>query len=427
MIGYLSLFSLALLPAASGASPLETLRAENVLAFEITAPEPKPDILGTCPRSKAINQTASDPNEASSLKGVTEVEPEMLPLPEDDLEKESLLNALATTLTYWKKRPNTFTIIVGKDTYTAVQMRATTQKLIDLLSADMTTEELHTALKTQFRVYRSVAEDNSGKIILTGYYEAEVPASRQQDSVYKFPIYIKPPDLVKVPAALGMDFDYGRKDENGNLLRYYSRQEISSGVLTGKGLELVWTAHPSQIMLLQIQGSGILRFPDGDFIKTGFDGANGWPFKSVQKILLDCGEIPDMSFKDFIGYLSTQGARESLLVDLNPRYVFFKSLPKDTPAYGAMGRALTPGRSIAVDPAPLPLGITALIKAKKPVAGPAGGLSFKDFSRFVTAQDTGSAIRGPGRIDLFWGAGAVAETEASSMKTKGDLFVLIAK
>ena len=404
----------------------EALRAESAASFRTISAAPKTDILEACPKFQNFKQEAAYPDESSGLKDVSEVSTDALPLPSDDMDRASLLAALKNTLTYWRAKPDSFKVLVGKDNYTAVQMRRTTQKLLDLFSADMSAEDLLSALKAQFRVYRSVADDGSGKVVITGYYEAEIKAARQPDAVNKFPIYLKPADLIKTDASTGADFDYGRVDENGKLVRYYSRSEISGGVLGGKGLELVWSAHPAQIMLLQIQGSGVLRFPDGDFIKAGFDGANGWPYKSVQKLLIDCGEVPAMSFKDFINYLSLQGEREARLVDLDTRYIFFQERPKDSPAYGAIGAGLTPGRSIAVDPKPIPLGVTALLKSKRPVAAE-GGLGFKEFTRFVTAQDTGSAIRGPGRIDLFWGFGDTAETEASSMKTPGDLFILIAK
>ena len=405
----------------------EALRAESALSFQAISTDPKTDILEACPKFQNFKQEAAYPDESSGLKDVSEVSTDALPLPADDMDRASLLAALKNTLTYWRAKPDSFKVLVGKDYYTAVQMRRTTQKLLDIFSADMAPAALLAALKADFRAYRSVADDASGKVVITGYYEAEIKAARQPDTVNKFPIYLKPADLVKTDAGMGVDFDYGRVDENGKMVRYYSRSEISGGILGGKGLELVWSAHPAQIMLLQIQGSGILRFPDGDFVKAGFDGANGWPFKSVQKLLIDCGEVPAMSFKDFINYLSLQGEREVRLVDLDPRYIFFQERPKDSPAYGAIGAGLTPGRSIAVDPKPIPLGVTALLRSKRPVAEAGGGLGFKEFTRFVTAQDTGSAIRGPGRIDLFWGFGGTAETEASSMKAPGDLFILIAK
>ena len=413
-------------PAPFNAAAQEAARAESLLAFETAYAGPKTDTLSSCPKFQTFKQASSYPDGSSNLRDVSEVAADALPLPADDMDRASLLTALSDTLTYWRNRPDAFKVLIGKDTYSAVQMRRTTQLLMDAFSGGLAPQELLKVIKNQFRVYRSVADDNSGKVVITGYYEAEIKAARQPDAVNKFPIYLKPADLIKTTPDMGVDFDYGRVDANGNLVKYFPRADISAGALNGKGLELVWSAHPAQIMLLQIQGSGILRFPDGSFIKAGFDGANGWPYKSVQKLLIDCGEVPPMSFKDFINYLSLQGEREARLVDLNTRYIFFKQRPKDSPAYGAIGSGLTPGRSIAVDPKPVPLGVIALLKSTRPVAG-SNGLSFKEFTRFVTAHDTGSAIRGPGRIDLFWGAGETAETEASSMKAEGDLYILVAK
>lgn len=432
-----------LLSAAEAPAQQESLRAESGQAFGglavsgivpaatayngAFAASAEPEPLAACPKFRAFGNRDAYPDASSGLRDVSEVPPDYLPLPADDMEPAGLLAALGNTLDYWRRRPDSFEVQIGKDRYSAVRMRRTTQKLIELFSAGMPPEELRAALKAQFRVYRSVADDGSGHVVITGYYEAEIKASRRPDAVYRFPVYLRPDDLVKTVPSDGVDFDYGRRDENGKLVRYYTRRDISAGVLEGRGIELVWSDHPAWIMHLQIQGSGILRFADGDYIKAGYNGTNGWPYKSVQKLLIDCGEIGPMPAKDFINYLASQGERESRLVDLNPRYVFFSKRDKDAPAIGAMGVGLVPGRSIAVDPEPIPLGATALISSRKPVAGADGSLSFRDFTRFVTAQDTGAAIRGPGRIDLFWGGGETAFTEASSMKAPGDLYIFVEK
>jgi membrane-bound lytic murein transglycosylase A len=305
-------------------------------------------------------------------------------------------------------------------------MRRTVSELLDLFSSDLPAADLRKALNDRFIIYRASADDGTGKTVITGYYEAEIKVTRTPDAAHKYPVLLRPADLVKTTPAMGADFDYGRYDENGKLVRHYSTQEIHAGALNGKGLEFVWSDHPAQIMLLQIQGSGVLRFPDGDYIRAGFDGANGWPYRSVQKLLMDCGEVKSMSFKDFIAYLSAQGPREERLVDVNPRYIYFQPRAKDSLPYGAIGSALTPGRSVAIDPKYIPLGLFGLLKSTRPVAQ-ASGLGFKDFARFVATHDTGSAIRGPGRVDLFWGAGDAAETEASSMKAPGELYLFVAK
>ncbi|MBI5744974.1 MAG: MltA domain-containing protein [Elusimicrobia bacterium] len=382
------------------------------------------DALDACPKLTRLkaNEGYADP---AAVKDVAEVDAAALPLPEDDLDRAGLLEVLDNSLDYWNGRPDSAKIQLAGVSYDAPRLRRTITALRELLAAGLPKEELLAAIKSRFRVYRASA-DGSDKTVITGYYEAEIPVTRTPDAEHKYAIYLKPSDLVKTTPAMGVDFDYGRYDENGMLVRHYARQEIHAGALAGKGLELVWSAHPAQIMLLQIQGSGVLRFPDGDFIRAGFDGANGHPYRSVQKILIDCGETPGMSFKDFIAYLSAQGPREERLADLNPRYIYFRERAKDSRPYGAIGRALTPGRSIAIDPKYIPLGLPGLLKSRRPSAQD-NGLAFKDFTRFVATHDTGSAIRGPGRVDLFWGGGAAAETEASSMKAPGELYLLILK
>lgn len=410
------------LPAAAGQNPWHSPRRGDLV---VPAPDQPADTLDACPKLTKLKDGegyAEDP----AVKEVVQVGADALPLPSDDLDKAGLLEILNTNLDYWNARPDSVKIQLGPDSYDAPRLRRTAKALAELFAADLPAADLRRALNERFKIYRASADDGTGKTVLTGYYEAELKVARAPDAAHKYAIHLKPADLVKITPAMGADFDYGRYDESGNLVRHYARQEIHAGKLSGQDLELVWSAHPSQIMLLQIQGSGVLRFADGDYIRAGFDGANGHPFRSVQKILIDCGETPAMSFKDFIAYLSAQGPREERLADLNPRYIYFKQRPKDSRPYGAIGRVLTPGRSIAVDPKYVPLGLFGLVKSRRPVAQ-AGGLGFKDFTRFIATHDTGSAIRGPGRLDLFWGSGATAETEASSMKAPGELYLLVLK
>ncbi|MCX5786432.1 MAG: MltA domain-containing protein [Elusimicrobia bacterium] len=422
------IFSLLLFfTAAPRAAGQEWYRAGNDTAETAPAPPAPAGTLDGCPKFTNLSDVQGYPDLDTHLKEVTEVSSSTLPLPADDLDRAGLLEALNTDLDYWNSKPGDFKIQIGKDSYSAVQMRLTIKKLADIFSSGVSGEELRKAIKDQFRIYRAAADDGSNKIIITGYYEAEIAVSRTRSDKEKYAVYLKPADLIKTTPDMGVDFDYGRLDENGKVVKHYSRQEIHEGRLDGKNLEIVWSAHPSQIMLAQIQGSAVLRFSDGDFLRAGFDGANGWPYRSVQKILIDCGETPSMSFKAFINYLSSQPVdREERLVDLDPRFIFFRVKPKDSLPYGAIGRALTAGRSVAIDPQYIPLGLFGLLSSKKPVAAPDGGVSsFKDFTRFIATHDTGSAIRGPGRLDLFWGTGGTAETEASSMKAPGELYLFI--
>lgn len=361
------------------------------------------------------------------MKDVHSVPAENLPFPEDDMEKESLVEGLKINLNYWNNKPDSYKVVIGKDVYSSGILRKTTNRLIEIFSSNLSLSEIHSILKNEFKIYRAVADNGTNNVVITGYYEAEISVSGTPNETHRFPVHLRPKDLIKTTPEMGVDFDYGRINENGKITRHYSREEISNGKLNGQNLEMAWSNHPSHIMLVQIQGSGILNFQNNFKIKISFDGANGWQFISVQQILMDCGEIGPMSFRDFIAYLSSQPIdREIRLVNLNPRYVFFKTKPIETSPNGAMGYPLLPGRSIAIDPQYIPLGISALIKSRKPMSNEQGNLvGFRNFTRIVLAHDTGSAIRGPGRVDLFWGAGPKAEAEASSMKANGEVYILI--
>ena len=345
---------------------------------------------------------------------------------EDDLDRESLIRILEINLSYWSLKPPSFSIKVGKDVYSRDRMLQGSRKLYDIFRSTLTFHEIYKKLSSEFKVYKAVS-DETKDVTITGYYEPEIFVSKEKDEKRKYALHLKPPDLIKVS---GYDFDYGRYDENGNLVRYYSTQEIRNGAIDKHNVEFAYSQHPSHIMLAQIQGCAVLRYPDGDYDRIGFDGANGWKFVSVQRILMDCGEIPPMNFRDFIRYLSSQPQeREEMLVNLNPRYIFFRIKNKDEGVTGAISKPLIPHRSIAIDPKYIPYGVLAYIISQKPVSDENGEriVEFRKFSRFVATHDSGSAIRGAGRIDLFWGSGKRAEIESSSMKAKGEFYLILPK
>jgi len=417
--------------AASAAQPEgDKAAAENAFTAPVPSTNsvlPSPVYRSGCPKAALDSMVPLPDVTGPTLKGVgqTTEYPDFT----DDMNYAGITGALETSLAYWNKRPDTAAIQIGNDTYNAVHIRKSLKAMIAILEKKPSAKEAKAAILKDFTIYESVADDGSNSVTITGYYEADINVSRTKTAEATHPIMLRPAGLVKTNSTEEFPYDYGMENADGGKTPAPSREQIENGALAGKNLELVWSAHTADIMLMQIQGSGYLRFPDGTFIKVGFDGANGWPFKSVQRALMDCGEIPSMNFVNFIKYLKSQPpARETTLVNINPRYTFFKEADPDTPAHGAIGLPLTPERSMAVDPKPVPLGLPAYLVSKRPVADGNGGISgFADFARFMTTQDTGSAIRGPGRVDLFWGNGRRAETEASSMKAAGKLYLFVLK
>ncbi|HVJ55522.1 MAG TPA: MltA domain-containing protein [Aliidongia sp.] len=259
--------------------------------------------------------------------------------------------------------------------------------------------------------------------LFTGYYEAELKGALQPDATFATPLYKRPPDLVQVdlgqfrPSLKGERI--AGKVENGRLVPYADRAAIEAGALADKDLELAWVDDPVDAFFLEIQGSGRLTLTDGSTVRVGFDGQNGWPYVAIGRVLADQGVPKDDITMPFLRrWIAEHGAEGRALMDKNPSYVFFKELKGDGPI-GAEGVVLTPGRSVAVDRGFLALGVPVWIDTTDPVE-PGGRLK-----RLFLAQDTGGAIRGPVRADLFFGYGKEAAEHAGLMKGRGSLWVLL--
>jgi membrane-bound lytic murein transglycosylase A len=257
--------------------------------------------------------------------------------------------------------------------------------------------------------------------LFTGYYQPLLDGARYKSGRYTTPLLRRPPDLVMV--QLGLFRPEWRGDRiagrivKGNLVPYPSRAEIETGALDTNRLALYWVADPVDAFFLEVQGSGKVHLPDGHMVSLGYDGQNGRPYVSIGKVLIERGELTPRqvslgSIRDWIRAHPTQGAA---LMDENPSYVFFKEAKGDTPI-GAEGAVLTAGRSLAVDRAFLPLGAPMFLDARD---------GDRTLQRLVVAQDTGGAIRGPVRGDLYCGFGVDAERQAGNMKARGRYFLFL--
>ncbi|MBK8173974.1 MAG: MltA domain-containing protein [Rhodospirillales bacterium] len=246
--------------------------------------------------------------------------------------------------------------------------------------------------------------------LFTGYYEPVLRGSWVRTSRYAVPIYRLPPE-----AAAGAA---GRKSSGPALP---SRAQIDRGALSGRGLELLWIDDPVDAFFLHIQGSGIVQMQDGALVRIGFAGKNGHPYVPIGAELIQRGEIAreDMSMQAIRTWLAGHPGESTRLMQSNPSYVFFDFVSGDGPK-GAQGVALTAGRSMAVDPQFVPYGVPLWLDTSDPIAN-------QPMRRLVVAQDTGGAIRGPVRGDLFCGSGATAGATAGLMKQEGRWYLLLPK
>ncbi|MBX9898265.1 MAG: murein transglycosylase A [Qipengyuania sp.] len=266
-----------------------------------------------------------------------------------------------------------------------------------------------------------------GKTFITGYFEPEIAGSRTRRAGYDVPVYRMPPDLVRAwpadtpPEQRTGNPPLGRTDEAGNHVPYYDRAAIEDGALAGKGLEIAWAADPVEFFFLQIQGSGLLRLPDGGVMRIGYAGQNGRGYVGIGGLMRErglIGEGPGQypgSMQGLMRYIRENPDAGHALMRENPSWVFFREVVGDGPL-GSLNVPVRANSSVATDPDFIPLGAPVWLDVDRPEAD---GLWI--------AQDTGGAIKGVNRFDTFWGNGAEARLIAGGMSARGQALVLLPK
>lgn len=357
-----------------------------------------------------------------------------LPSFQDDMDFVSLESALKRNLEYFRNVPADRSFEYGPHTYTCGEVVKTQEAVLALLSMNLGAKEFDRRLKKEFKVYRAAGRAWNNKVLFTGYFEPVYPARLHRDDTFRHPIYRKPEDLVKIDLSLFSEEFKGKsivaRIEGKKVIPYYSRQQIAlEKALEGRNLEIAWLKDPLDVAFLQIQGSGRLEMEEGKTISVGYAEKNGHPYRAIGRTLLDRGLLrrEEVSMQSIRKYLSDHPEIVDEVLNFNPSYVFFRNLG-DGPVLGSLNVPITPERTVALDSRLFPPGALAFIKSEKPRVNDRGQIvGWEEFSRFVVNQDTGGAIRGAGRADLFWGRGPYAELAAGHMKHEGELYVLIKK
>lgn len=280
------------------------------------------------------------------------------------------------------------------------------------------------------RNFHPVRIGGPGGGFLTGYYEPELSGSRTRQGAFRYPLYAPPAGIEALPKAangLGAALTHARQGPDGKLAAMPDRAAIEAGALDGQGLELVWLADPVDAFFVHVQGSARIRMEDGSVTRYGFAARNGHPYTAVGKLLIDRGEIAreDMTADRLAAWLKAHPDEAPALMAANRSFIFFREVegldPADGPV-GALGVPLVAGRNLAVDPKEHPLGVPVYVAAVLPVGE--GGAE-APLQRLMVAADTGAAIRGPGRADVFFGSGAAAGAAAGALRHPASLYVLV--
>lgn len=347
----------------------------------------------------------------------------------DDGNRDTLRCALDEQQRYLNTQDAAFRLTIGPKSYSRKQLAASLDLFATILERNPAPRKLEQLIAENFTVYQAGGRKsgNFGEMLVTGYFTPVFEGSLSRSPPFIHPIYAVPDDI--------------RRRGTGTLRRgtetfrrgtetppYPTRREIETSDYL-RGHELVYLKDRFDAFLLHIQGSGHIALPNGEIRTLQYRGNNGHPYSSIGRLLVDEGTMAlrHTDIPAIRQYLADNPKEMDRVLYHNKRYIFFGWSEKQA-VYGSTGRPLTAGRSIAIDGDILPFGTLGYLITRRPVVDDSGRIShWTPMQRFVLPQDSGSAIRGSGRVDMFWGVGQYAEIAAGAMKEKGILYFLLPK
>ena len=363
---------------------------------------------------------------------------------QDDGEREALEEAVRGSIAYYDVLPPHIEFDFGGLRYSAREMADSMRHFLALLAESSGQHQFNARFNAEFIVFRSVRED--GENLFTGYYEPELRAAHQPTGQLNTPIYGLPDDLIKVRLSrfgkgLPSTTIVGRV-VNNELHPYPTRAEIEAGKKLKQKARVLAYVDRVDLYFLQVQGSGVLRFADGQLLQVGYAASNGHPYRSLGRLMIHRNllEREEVSLQKIRAWLADNPGEIDAMLRKNPSYVFFQEI--EGGPYGNIRVGLTPLRSLAADHRLLPKGALAFVRTTLPPhpPGPApqGEVNAEKaedtatsegtpFQRFMVIQDTGGAITGHGRGDIFFGAGEEAEWLAGHLKATGELYLFVSR
>ncbi len=350
----------------------------------------------------------------------------------DDLDDRSLKEAVRRSARYFTRVPDA-TFRYGDLSYSGAEMEASMGLFLDILERQRGEERIR-SIKEKFLFFES--RNSRGEAFFTGYYEPVIPGSLGSSDDFAVPLYAVPGDLLTIDlgpfAEMGLlpgDLENGvlkGKLEGARVVPYDGREQITyDSSLEGRAEVLLYLRDRIELSFLQIQGSGLILLGDGTAVRVNYADQNGHPYRAIGRALLDRIPREEMSLQRIREYLYAHPAEVKDILSYNPSYVFFRTVEEGP--LGNIEVPLTPGRSVAMDTRAAPRGGLVYFETRYPRESMAGRDEARPISRFGVVQDTGGAIRGHGRVDVFWGSGEEAERIAGPMKEPGRVWLLVAR
>ena len=333
----------------------------------------------------------------------------------DESQRQALIQAVDRSLYYLSTPEARRTYRQQSKEFGIERVRRSLVRFKDLLLTTDSPAALERAVKDEFVFYQSVGNDGRGRVEFTGYFEPTYTASRVRTDKYRYPLYRKPPGFKRWSSPHPTRAQLEGKDglANKSLL---------------KGHELVWLSDRLEAFLVQVQGSAKLKMTDGTTMSVGYGGTTDYPYISIGGELVKDGVFTkdELSLPKLLDYFAANPKQLDKYLPRNNRFIFFRETHGKPPT-GSLGVPVTGDRSIATDKSLMPPGALALIVAPIPDLEPTGEIDTRVVSRYVLDQDTGSAIKGAGRVDVFLGSGQLAGDRAGRLNGSGNLFYLLLK
>ncbi|WP_332982642.1 murein transglycosylase A [Microcoleus sp. A003_D6] len=332
-------------------------------------------------------------------------------------DKELLLKSIGNSLRYLDSQAAASAYSrYGVAGITRDRVRRSLDRFRQLVVSSTTPAQLQESVKREFVFYKSTGKDGKGTVAFTGYFEPTYSASRTPNSEYRYPLYRVPPNMGSWPKPHPTRLEL----EGADAL------QASKGLL--RGLELVWLRDRFQAFLVHVQGSARLQLTDGSVMTVGFAGKTSQSYTGVGRELVKDGKftLDQLTLPKLTEYFTNFPAEMDKYLPKNQSFVFFRDT-NGVPATGSIGVPVTAERSIATDKALMPPGALALISTKLPYPNAAGKLEQNAVNRYVLDQDTGGAIKGAGRVDVFMGTGNLAGDRAGYINSTGELYYPLLK
>jgi membrane-bound lytic murein transglycosylase A len=344
----------------------------------------------------------------------------------DDMDRASLRKVLKNQFDVMQEADLTQKVYLGQWTLTLGQLRKNLQAFMDLIDENLPPREFSNRVQEEYVLHKA-GKGKKKQFVITGYYTPVIEASMVQTEEYQYPLYRMPSDESNF-RLVSQSHESAPATKPKTWKRYTREQIDRDGVLKGKGLEIAWLKDDLDRFFLHIQGSGTLKFRDGTTQGVQYISANSYTYKGIGKLMVRDGAIKlsQGSMQGIKHYLRNNPHDIPKYFFQNKRYIYFNF--SDLDPLGSGGGELVAGRSIATDKSYYPAGALAFLKFRKPVLDSEGRIKrWIPTSRFVADQDTGNAIRGPGRADLYFGKGHLSGAQAGHFKERGEIYYLMKK